>query len=322
MQSSDKCIVGIGNALVDVVSSVEPETIQRHGLTPAAMHLIESEAADRLYSEITPQTSQSGGSVANSIAHIGATGRASAFIGKIADDPLGGVFAEDMKLAGATTPAPKLKNGVGTGRCVVLVTPDGERTMSTYLGAARELKPEDVEAAMPDDPGIVLIEGYLWDSPDGDAVIRTAADLARDAGAQVALTPSDAQCVERNHDSMSLFVKSDCDILIGNEAEVSALSGAARVDDSLAWARGHVGIAAVTMSERGSLVCDEEFTAHIGVRAVDAVVDATGAGDAYAAGFLNAIASGANVSEAGMCGARMASGVITHFGARRAIQTA
>jgi len=316
MSSRKSRIVGLGNALVDVVTSVEPEAVARHGLTPGGMHLVDREAAEALYAEIGPGLQQSGGSVANTIAHLGTRGAACTFIGKVADDALGDAFQADLAGLGVDFTNAPLQDGVGTGRCVVLVTPDGERTMSTYLGAAQALAPADVDASMPRELALLLVEGYLWDSPEGAATIDQAAIRAREAGARIALTPSDAGCVERNRDAMLGFIRDHCDILIGNRDEVCALAATGSAEEALAWALGRATIAAVTLSEAGSLVADGSGARRVAAAPVDRVVDTTGAGDAYAAGFLHALLDGADLSAAGRSGAELAAGVVRHHGAR------
>jgi sugar/nucleoside kinase (ribokinase family) len=308
-------VVGLGNALVDVVASVDAEAIARHSLTPGGMHLVDREAADALYAEVGPGLVQSGGSVANSIAHMRSLGLACTFIGKVARDTLGDAFAADLAALGVDFPAIGPAD-TGTGRCVVLVTPDGERTMSTYLGAAQGLTPADVEAGMPDAAALLLVEGYLWDSPEGATMIETAATRARAVGARIALTPSDAGCVERHRDAMLAFIRDHCDILVGNHHEVGALAGTDSPEEALVWARRHARIAAVTMSENGALIADEDRAYRIEAQPVEHVVDTTGAGDAFAAGFLHGVLEGASLPEAARRGAELAARVITHPGAR------
>ncbi|WP_101067290.1 adenosine kinase [Roseovarius salinarum] len=311
-------IVGVGNALVDVVVSVEPEVIARHGLTHGGMHLVEADAAHALFEEVGPGVRQSGGSVANSIAHLADLGLPGTYLGKTAGDDLGRTFAEEMGAMGITAPVPAADaaDGPGTGRCVVLVTPDGERTMSTHLGAAQALAPSDIQAAMPEACDILFVEGYVWDAPQGAAVIETAAQQARAAGARIALTPSDAGCVERNRDVMLNFISQHADILIGNHVEIGALAGQTETSAALDWALCQVGIAAVTEHDKGSLVADESGRQHVEAVPIAKVVDTTGAGDAYASGFLGGLAQGKTVAEAGRMGAELAARVLGHYGAR------
>ncbi len=316
MANSQKMVVGLGNALVDVVASVDAGAVARHDLTPGGMHLVDRDAAEALYAEVGPGLTQSGGSVANSIAHMRGGGLPCTFIGKIAEDELGHAFRSDLAELGVEFPVSGLAGGDGTGRCVVLVTPDGERTMSTYLGAAQALTPADVEKAMPKKAALLLVEGYLWDSPEGEAVIRVAAERAREAGAQIALTPSDAGCVERNMDAMLAFIRDHCDILVGNHHEVGALSGTDSPEEALVWARRHAAVTAVTMSEKGALLADDSRAYRIEALPVSQVVDTTGAGDAFAAGFLHGVLEGLALSDAGRRGAELAARVITHPGAR------
>ncbi|SEP18907.1 Sugar or nucleoside kinase, ribokinase family [Salinihabitans flavidus] len=313
-------IVGVGNALVDVVAAVQPDVIERHGLTPGGMHLVDADAAHALFDEVGPGVRQSGGSVANSIAHLAGTGVQGTYLGKIADDDLGRTFSSEMADMGIAAPvAVALDGDFGTGRCVVLVTPDGERTMSTHLGAATTLMPFEARVALPERFDILFVEGYLWDAPHGAAVIETLAQAAQDVGARVALTPSDAGCVERNRDEMLTAVSRYVDILIGNQAEIAALAGlTGRADAELAmdWALDHVSIAAVTEHDEGSLVADATGRHRIKPAPVTQVVDSTGAGDAYASGFLGSITQGASVAEAGREGAERAATVLVHYGAR------
>lgn len=319
MAKNEKLVVGLGNALVDVVASVEAEAIARHDLRPGGMHLVDRDAAEALYSEVGPGLVQSGGSVANSIAHMRGGGLPCAFIGKIAEDELGHAFRADLDALGVHFPALSPADGHRTGRCVVLVTPDGERTMSTYLGAAQGLSVADVEAGMPAKAALLLIEGYLWDSPEGEAVIRAAALRARNAGAQIALTPSDAGCVERHKGAMLSFIRDHCDVLIGNHHEVGALAGTESPEEALVWARRHAAVTAVTMSEQGALLANDSRAFRIEALPVERVVDTTGAGDAFAAGFLHGLLDGVPLPDAGRRGAELAARVITHPGARERV---
>ena len=310
-------IVGVGNALVDVVAAVEQAVIDRHGLGKGGMHLVDDTAARTLFEEVGPGVRQSGGSVANAIAHLAGTGVAGTYLGKVADDDLGRAFCDEMAALGIAAPVAVAQDDEpGTGRCVVLVTPDGERTMSTYLGAAVEILPGEVRAAMPEAFDILFIEGYLWDAPQGASVIEAAADRARAAGARIAVSPSDAGCVARNARAMQHFITQHADILIGNHHEFDALAGTKGAEEALDWALGQVAVAAVTEHDKGSLVGDATGRHRIPAVAVPRVVDTTGAGDAYASGFLAALARGRDVAEAGRQGADLAASVLVHFGAR------
>lgn len=310
-------IVGLGNALVDVVAAVPPDVVSRHGLTPGGMHLVEAEAAHALFKEVGPGVRQSGGSVANSIAHLAETPVRGTYIGKVADDDLGKTFLEEMLGLGLAAPVAVARNDDhGTGRCVVLVTPDGERTMSTYLGAATTLMPFEARAALPEDFDILFIEGYIWDAPHGAAVIETLCQAAKAAGATVALTPSDAGCVERNIGVMRNTVSRHVDVLIGNHVEIGTLAGRDGAEAALDWAMSKVSVAAVTEHEKGSWVADADGRHHLPAAPVGQVVDSTGAGDAYASGFLAGLAQGQPVDRAGSMGARQAASVLGHYGAR------
>ena len=310
-------IVGLGNALVDVVAAVDPEVLSRHGLTPGGMHLVGPTEAHALFAEVGPGVSQSGGSVANSIAHLSDAPVRGTYIGKIADDVLGATFRRDM--ADLELAAPLVVSDgddPGTGRCVVLVTPDGERTMSTYLGAATTLMPSEARAALPHDTDILFIEGYIWDAPHGAAVIDTLAQAAKAMGAKVALTPSDAGCVARNLDVMRNTVARHVDILVGNHVEIRALAGCDTDEGAQDWAMARVPVSAITEHAHGSRVADCDGPHHVPAAPVPRVVDTTGAGDAYAAGFLAELAQGQPVDRAAQAGARAAARVLGHFGAR------
>ncbi len=310
-------IVGLGNALVDVVAAVQPDVVERHGLTPGGMHLVDADAAHALFDEVGPGVRQSGGSVANSIAHLAETPVRGTYLGKVANDELGTAFCDEMTGMNIAAPVAVAQNGDhGTGRCVVLVTPDGERTMSTYLGAATTLMPSEARAALPEDFDVLFIEGYIWDAPHGAAVIDSLAQAAKSAGAKVALTPSDAGCVERNLDVMRSTVSRYVDILIGNHAEVGALAGCEGAEDALDWAMTQVSVAAVTEHEKGSLVADGDGRHHIEAAAVPRVLDTTGAGDAYASAFLAGLVQDMPVETAGRLGAESAARVLGHYGAR------
>ena len=242
---------------------------------------------------------------------------AAAFVGKVGRDDLGDVFSKEFEALGITFDTPR-HDQVGTGRCMVMITPDGERTMSTYLGAAQHLAPRDVAAAMPGACDMIFIEGYLWDLPEGAEVVAEAASRARRAGAQVAMTPSDAGCVERNADAMRDFIARSCDVIVGNGDEMCALASASSPQAALRWARNHVGTAAVTLSEDGCLVSDWDSTTALPAMSVPDVVDTTGAGDAYAAGLLGALATGSTVAQAAERATELGALVVQHTGARQA----
>ncbi|SES38850.1 Sugar or nucleoside kinase, ribokinase family [Tranquillimonas rosea] len=317
MNETTPHIVGLGNALVDVVAPVEAEVITRHKLTPGGMHLVDAEAAHALFSEVGPGVRQSGGSVANSIAHLADLGVKGTYLGKIAEDDLGATFTEEMRGLGISAPVAAAPQGeTGTGRCVVLVTPDGERTMSTFLGAAVTLEPGDISPDHITGCGILFVEGYLWDAPHGPAVIAKAAEEAKKTGAKVALTPSDPGCVERNREAMMGFINDHADILIGNHTEIGALSGTDDTEAAMDWALERVGIVALTEHEKGSLVADSTGRHRVQAEPISKVVDSTGAGDAYASGFLGGLVLGKPVQDAGRMGAELAARVLGHYGAR------
>lgn len=310
-------IVGIGNALVDVVAAVEDGIVERHGLTAGGMHLVDAEAAHALFEEVGPGVRQSGGSVANSIAHLADIGIDGTYLGKVTDDDLGRTFIEEMSGLGIKAPvAAGGAAGMGSGRCVILVTPDGERTMSTYLGAAVTLAPEDIQTVLPASLDVLFIEGYLWDAPRGPDVIAAAAARAKAAGASVALTPSDAGCVERNREAMLAFIHESVDILVGNHLEIGVLAGNDDTEAAVDWALTQVAVAAVTEHEKGSIVASANERHRIEAAPVARVVDTTGAGDAYASGFLGGLVQGKSLAESGEQGARLAAQVLAHFGAR------
>jgi len=309
-------IAGLGNPLVDVLASIGPDGPARHGLTVGEMHLVDADTARALYAEIGPGVQQSGGSVANTIAHVGDLGLKGTFLGKVADDELGRVFRGDMAALGIQVPVPDQTDGTATGHCVVMVTPDGERTMSTYLGACECLVPGDMPDALPHETAVLLIEGYHFDTPKGAENVAHAVELARGVGARVALTPSDPACVDRQRANMIGLIEGACDILIGNEVELAALSGAEDPMSALKWAMEHVKTIALTRSENGALVTDGGPVVEVKAEPVPKVVDSTGAGAAFAAGFLAGLAQGREVAEAARMGAKLAAQVIGHFGAR------
>lgn len=315
--STRPVVVGVGNPLVDVLARTSPDAIARHRLTPGGMHLVEADAASALYDEIGPGVRQAGGSVANTVAHLAGEPVAARFLGKIGRDDLGDAFAGEFEALGITFDTPR-HDEVGTGRCMVMITPDGERTMSTYLGAAQHLAPRDVEASMPGACDMVFIEGYLWDSPEGAEVVAEAAARAARAGAQVAMTPSDAGCVARNAEAMRDFMQRSCDVIVGNADEMCALANASSPQAALRWARNHVGTAAVTLSEEGCLVSDWASTTALPAMSVPEVVDTTGAGDAYAAGLIGELATGSTVARAAERATELGARVVQHTGARQA----
>jgi fructokinase len=307
-------IIGIGNAIVDVVSPADHGFLSKHDMHPGSMALIDEDRAEALYAAMPPGQESSGGSVANSCAVAAALGARAAYLGKVADDVLGAVFRNEISSAGVHFPSTPLVSGAPTARCLILVTPDGQRTMNTFLGACVAFGPDDVDAALIADSAVLYLEGYLFDPPAAQAAFRTAAQAARAAGRQVALSLSDAFCVNR-HRAAFLDLLADVDILFANEAEICSLFEANTFEDATEAARQAVPLAALTRSESGSLILRGEETVQVAAETTQ-LVDSTGAGDAYAAGFLTALTAGRDLAACGRLGSLAAAEVISHYGAR------
>jgi len=308
-------VTAIGNAIVDVLAQAEDSFLHEQKLSKGAMSLIDSDQATALYGLMGPGVEASGGSAGNTAAGIAALGGKVAYIGKVADDQLGEVFGHDIRAIGVTFNTPPLRNSLPTARCLIFVTPDAQRTMQTFLGACTQLGPEDIDIQLVQDSKVVFIEGYLWDLPEAIEGILKAAKAAREAGRKVAFTTSDAFCVGRFREQFFEFITNDVDILFANESEILSLFEVEDFDTALEKARGLAEIVAVTRSEKGSVVVSGDQTDVIPGQKVD-VVDTTGAGDAYAAGFLYAYTQGKPLDVCGKLGGLVASEAISHYGAR------
>jgi fructokinase len=314
MSTSRFDITGIGNAIVDVVSPADHQFLSKHDMHPGSMALIDAARAEALYAAMPPGQESSGGSVANSCAVAAALGARVAYLGKVADDALGHVFRTEISASGVHFPSAPLIAGAPTARCLILVTPDGQRTMNTFLGACVAFGEDDVDAALIADSAVLYLEGYLFDPPAAQAAFRAAARAARQAGRQVALSLSDAFCVDRHRAAFLEFL-SDVDILFANEAEICSLYEANDFTVAAEAARKDVAIAALTQSEAGSLILRGSETVRVAAECAQ-LVDSTGAGDAYAAGFLAAYTKGRDMAVCGKLGSLAAAEIISHYGAR------
>ena len=313
---SDIDVLGIGNAIVDILAKTDDETLNRLDLPKGHMQLISSEEADRLYDAMGPATEKSGGSAANSCAGLAAFGGSAHFIGVVNDDQFGQVFAHDLNAIGVHYNTAPVSGDSSTARCLVMVTPDGERTMSTYLGASVELGADEIDEELVKTAKITYLEGYLFDPPQAKEAFYKAAEIAQGAGRRVALSLSDAFCVERHRDDFLKFIKSKVDVLFANEEEIKALF---QVDDFTTAAdliRHEVELAALTQGAKGSMIIHGNISAASPAFDVSEVVDTTGAGDLYAAGFLYGLTHMAPLDVCGSLGALAASEVISHMGAR------
>ncbi|WP_456237401.1 adenosine kinase [Falsiroseomonas selenitidurans] len=308
-------LLGIGNAIVDVLARAEDAFLDAQGMAKGGMALIDTAAAERLYAAMGPGIEGSGGSGANTCAVAAALGARVGFLGKVADDQLGRVFAHDIRAAGVAFPTAPLAGGAPTARCLILVTPDGQRTMNTFLGACVAFGPQDLDEAAIASAAVTYLEGYLFDPPAAQEAFYKAASLAHAAGRKVALTLSDPFCVGRHRAAFRAFVAGHTDILFANEAEILSLYETADLDQAVAQLRQEVELAAVTRSEQGSLVLAGAESWPVAAVPTQ-VVDTTGAGDAYAAGFLAALAQGKPLPECGRWGSVAAAEAISHFGAR------
>ena len=308
--------VTIGNAMVDIIASVDEEFLSKHNLTKASMMLVDDERSAFLRSQIAPNVMSSGGSVANTSHGLASLGGRAGFIGKIADDDLGRVFSNDLHEAGVSFfPAPK-DHGLPTGRCVIVVTPDGQRTMNTYLGAGAVLCPADVSKPAVQSAEWVLLEGYLYDKDDAKEAFRVAAQYAHEAGRKVALTLSDSFCVQRHHGDFHALVCDDVDLLFANEHELTVLFGTDDFAASVQVLRDKCPLAVVTRSKQGSVVITADDYIEVPALPVDPIIDATGAGDMYAAGFLYGLTHGKSLEQSAEIGTICAAEVIMHMGPR------
>ena len=308
-------ITGIGNAIVDHLLQTDDVFLSRHGMPKGAMSLIDADTATRLTAAMAGGLTASGGSVANSCAVAAALGARVAFLGKVGADDMGEVFREEIANAGVHYATKPLVAPIPTARCLILVTPDGQRTMNTYLGAGGEFSLADLDETIIAASAVTYLEGYLFDPPAAQAAFAEAARMARAAGQKVALSLSDAFCVDRHRDGFRRLIAEGVDILFANEVEVCSLYQCNDFADAAAQAAENIPLAVLTQSEKGSVILQGGKMVEIAAVPTD-VVDTTGAGDAYAAGFLAAYTKGAGLEAAGVLGAKAAALTISRIGAR------
>ena len=310
-------VLGIGNAIFDVLVKTDEAFLGRHGMTKGSMALIDEPRARAIYSDMGPATEMSGGSAANTIVGLASFGARAAYVGKVKADQIGGLYAHDIRAAGVafdTTPA---ADGPATGCSYILVTGDGERTMNTYLGAAQDLTPADIDPAQIAASRIVYLEGYLWDPKSAKDAFVKASNIAHEAGRQVALTLSDSFCVDRYRDEfLDLMRKGTVDLVFANEAELRSLYETSDFDTAVKQLRADAKLGVVTRSEKGCVVASREGVIAVPAFPVAQITDTTGAGDLFAAGFLFGLVRGAGYENAGRLGGLAAAEVIQHIGAR------
>lgn len=317
MPASTFEILGLGNAIVDVIAPSDDDFLLHHKLQKGAMQLIDEPAAERLYGAMGQTTVVSGGSAANTIIGAAQLGCSTAFVGKVKADPLGEMFTHDIRSAGVAFDSAPARDGAASARCLVLVTPDGQRTMNTFLGACQTLSPADIEPDLVERSQIIYLEGYLWDPPKAKKAFLKASDIARAAGRRVALSLSDAFCVDRYRDEfLDLIRTGKIDILFANESELHSLYETADFATALALLRDENILAIVTRSEKGSLVVSREETHAVKAPPIEKLVDTTGAGDLFAAGFLTGLVRDIPLPECARLGSLCAAEIIQHYGAR------
>ena len=309
-------VLGVGNAIVDVLAQSDDRFLAAHGLEKGMMTLIDAERAHELYDAMGPAVEMSGGSAANTLAGIASLGGAGAYIGKVRNDQLGGVFSHDLRAAGVDYRSWPAESGPPTARCLIFVTADAQRTMQTYLGVSVTLGPGDIDPEAVGSAHITYLEGYLFDRPEAKQAFVKAAEIAHAAGRRVALTLSDPFCVDRHRGEFRHLVEVHIDILFANQAEIESLYQAANFDAALQHVRGHCDVAALTRGPQGSVVVAGDEVHVVDAVPVDKVVDTTGAGDLFAAGFLFGLTHDRNLAACARIGGLAAAEVIGHYGAR------
>jgi len=313
-------VIGMGNALVDVIAHVDDEFLQNHAMTKGWMNLIDTDRAVAIYQALGSAVEMSGGSAANTAVGVASFGARAAYVGKVSDDELGDVFAHDLLAVGVRFHAGARHSHVPTGRCLICVTPDAERTMNTYLGASSLLGAADVDLDAVAQASVLYMEGYLFDRDAAKHAFREAARVAHEAGQLVSLTLSDSFCVERHRADFLALVADEVDLLFGNEAELTMLYETETLDEAVAEARRNSPLVAVTVGARGSLVVTPEEVIAAPAVSVRRVIDTTGAGDLYAAGFLYGLTAGRQLAECAQLGSIAAAEVISHVGPRPLVE--
>lgn len=315
-QSPTLDVVGLGNAIVDVLSEADDDLLKRLDLAKGTMTLVDETTMNGLYGAMAAAVESSGGSAANTMAALAGLGANAAYIGKVRDDQLGEIFRHDIRAAGVTFDSLPLEEGPATARCLVFVTPDAQRTMATYLGACVELGPDDVDEAVIANAKITYMEGYLWDRPKAKEAFLKAARVAHDAGRQVALSLSDPFCVDRWRDEFLGLINGHVDVLIANEAEITSLYQTDDFNRAADEVAKHCQLAALTRGAQGSVIVTPEARHVVEAAPVKKVVDTTGAGDLYAAGLLYGLTHDMSLPAAGKLAGLVAAEILTRYGAR------
>ncbi|MGB0922070.1 MAG: adenosine kinase [Alphaproteobacteria bacterium] len=316
MQDKIYDVVGLGNALLDILAPVSDETVATHGLTPGTMSLIDENQATKLAASLENKVEAPGGSAANTIVGVQSFGGKAAFMGRVRDDETGQAYGQSIRDMGIHFASAAAVDGSASGRCVILVTPDAQRTMNTFLGAGGDFGPGDVEADTIQQSKVLYLEGYMFDTDAQKAAFDEAVRVAKQAGVKIALTLSDLFCVERHRDDFFKLIDTHVDVLFANEEEAKALFGTDDFETSLAAAQKAADIAVITRSEKGATLARGDEVVNVPAKPLGDVVDTTGAGDQFAAGVLYGLTQGKSLQEMGALGALAAGEVISHFGPR------
>ncbi|MFO1131705.1 MAG: adenosine kinase [Hyphomicrobiales bacterium] len=320
MTASGFDVLCIGNAIVDVIARVEEDFVARHGLVKGSMNLIDESRAEELYADMGQAIEVSGGSAGNTAAGVASLGGKAAYFGKVKADQLGSIFRHDMRAQGVAFDTPPAAGGPATARSFILVTPDSERTMNTYLGACVNFTTADVDRKVVEAAQVTYMEGYLWDRPEAKEAFKLAAKVARGAGRKTSITLSDSFCVERHRDSFLDLIRNDIDIVFANETEIKSLYQTQNFDGAVKAIAADCPIAVITRSEKGCVVVKGDEVQASPAHPVGKVIDVTGAGDLFASGFLYGITNGKSLYESARLGSMAAAEVISHIGARPEIR--